>query len=118
MRPSRAVWSDAFAAPSAPRPSQPPSSTAAICTRTNAAHASNSPARSTSVTWSAAVTIHSNCVVTFSKSSPPERSDGEEPSGAEGRRRDHPFELRRHVLQEQHAVDAKRGHGGDDHEVA
>jgi hypothetical protein len=49
---------------------------------------------------------------------PREQFAGEEPFGHVERRRDHPFELRRHVLEQQHAVDAKRGHGRDDHQVA
>ncbi len=49
---------------------------------------------------------------------PREQFAGEEPFGHVERRRDHPFELRRHVLEQPHGVDAKRAHGRDDHQVA
>ena len=70
-RASRDVWSDALTAPSRPWPSHSPSNSATIWTATNTAQASSTPASSHSATLSAAVIIHSRCVVTLGNSARP-----------------------------------------------
>jgi hypothetical protein len=67
----REVWSEARIAGLHERPSHRPSRRAAICTATNAAHAISTTASSHSLVFSAAVSIHSRCVVTCASSALP-----------------------------------------------